>query len=66
MSNQQEVNPAIEVVQSLQQGEMPKNEQMAKIMNKADDFLEQQKQDATSIQVSQINDMISPLAIWLT
>lgn len=58
MSNQQEVNPAIEVVQSLQQGEMPKNEQMAKIMNKADDFLEQQKQDATSIQVSQINDMM--------
>jgi len=52
--SQQDVNPAIEVVQSLQQGELPKNEQMTKIMYKADDFLEQQKQDATTIQVSYI------------
>lgn len=52
MSNQQEVNPTLEVVQGLQQGEMPNNEQMAKIMTKADDFLEQQKHDATTIQVS--------------
>ena len=34
--SQQDVNPAIEVVQSLQQGELPKNEQMTKIMYKAE------------------------------